>query len=174
MNFIYHGVPEPMHGKALIPLNEMGAKMTEIRSIHTTKYSGREAIMQRKIPLLDCLWNDVVQFLPLQPQTVFALQKELKLIPSIPAYKFFEIDINSLNPQKTVVFFKTAPGEENVSVRWLSDVNFEDLQKIPPATINYYRSLAGTGEMPFNYQFVPHILYRGDVDISKSNIVTLG
>jgi hypothetical protein len=173
MNYIYRGTPQSMHGNKLIPLNAMGHEMDKIRSEHTAKYKGRETIMQQKIPLLNCLWNDVVQFLPLHPQTVFELQKQLKLIPSVPKYKFFEIDIKSLDPGKTVVFFKTAPGEENVTVKWLNDVDIGSLQKIPAATRSYYESLIGSGGLPFNYQFIPHILYKGEVDISKCNIITL-
>jgi hypothetical protein len=173
MNFIYHGVPDPMAGNQLLPLNQMESTMPEIREKNLQKYKGREEILKRRIPLLDCLWNDVVQFLPLHPQKVFELQKELGLISSVPKYKFYKIDLGKLDPEQTVIFFKTAPGEENVEVKWLSQVDFELLQDIPEATLDYYKSLIGTGELPFNYQFIPHILYRGAVDISDATIVTL-
>jgi hypothetical protein len=174
MSFIYHGVPEPMIGNRLFPLNQMQSTMPEIHKNNLRKYDGREEVLKRNIPLLDCLWNDVVQFLPLHPQKVFELQKELGLISTIPPYKFYEIDLSTLDPKKTVIFFKSAPGEENTNVRWLGDVDFASLQEIPEATADYYKSLIGTGELPFNYQFVPHISYKGTVDISGVRIVTLG
>jgi len=173
MNFIYHGVPEPMIGTRLIPLNQMDASMTEIRDKNLEKYEGRKEILERRIPLLNCLWNDVVQFLPLHPQKVFGLQQELGLIPSVPPYKFYEIDSSSLDPSKTVVFFKSALGQENVEVKWLREVDFASLQEIPIATLAYYKTLVGIGELPFNYQFIPHIVYKGTVDISSANIITL-
>ena len=147
--------------------------MEETRNKNLEKYEGREEILERKIPLLDCLWNDVVQFLPLHPQKVFKLQKELGLITIVPPYKFYEIDASNLDPQKAVVFFKTAPGEENVQIKWLGEVDFASLREIPEATMAYYKTLVGTGALPFNYQFVPHIVYKGTIDISETNIITL-
>ncbi len=173
MYFLYHGVPNPMIGNLLIPLNQMKSLMPDIREKNLEKYEGREKILERKIPLLNCLWNDVVQFLPLHPQKVFKLQQELGLIPSLPPYIFYEIDLNSLDPKKTAVYFKTAPEEENTEVKWLSEVDLAALQEIPEATVAYYKTLIGTGELPFNYQFIPHVLYQGAVDISTSNSFTL-
>jgi hypothetical protein len=170
---IYHGVPVHMVGTVLQPLNAMQQSKPELYAKYLQKYQGREAVMQKRIPLLDCLWNDVVQFLPLDPERIFEQQVVMGFIPEVPAYKFFEIDLQALDPDKTVVYFKTAPGEEHVSVQWLRDVDFASLQLIPPATVDYYQSLVGSAELPFNYQFVPHLLYLGEVDVTAAPIVTL-
>lgn len=162
-----------MIGSELLPLNQMPDSMSEIHDLHLSKYRGRENILSRKIPLLNCLWNDAVQFLPIDPQKIFELQLEMGLISEVPHYVFYEIDIGLLNPKKTVVFFKDAPGEENATVEWLIDVDFSKIQEVPKATIDYYKTLVGTGELPFNYQFVPHILHMGTVDVSHSKIITL-
>ena len=174
VNFIYHGVPDPMIGNQLLPLNQMQSTMPDTAEKNLKKYKGRETTIGRRIPLLDCLWNDVVQFLPLHPQKIFELQNELGLIANLPTYKFYEIDLSTLDPAQTVVFLKTAPGEENVQIKWLSEVDFASLQEIPIATLAYYKSLIDSGELPFNYQFIPHILYKGVVDISDATIITLG
>lgn len=173
MKFVYHAVPELMNDNQLIPLNLMGDSMSNVRSKNLEKYKGREEILDRKIPLLNCLWNDAIQLLPLHPQKIFDLQKQLRLIDSVPPYRFYKIDLDKLDPSKTVVFFKTAPGEENTEVKWLSKVDFDSLQEIPEATIAYYKTLIGTGELPFNYQFVPHIFYKGALDISGAEIISL-
>ena len=173
MYYLYHGVPEPMFGNELVPLNQMPPEMAEIHALHLKKYEGREEILERRIPLLDCLWNDVVQFLPFHPKKIFELQKKLGIIHKIPPYKFYEIDIEKFDPTKTVIFFKTAPGEENTEVKWLKDVDFASIQEIPKATVEHYKTLVGTGELPWNYQFVPHVVHMGNVDISKANITTL-
>ena len=173
MTYFYHGIPEEMKGNSLIPLNEMMSVDPELRAKYLEKYKGREEILERKIPLLDCLWNDVVQLLPLHPRQLFELQKELGLITEIPDYKYYQIDTSTLNPSQTVVYFKTAPGEENVTVKWLEDVNLEELQGIPQATRKYYESMVGTGEPVFNYQFVPHVVYRGTVDVSSAQVIHL-
>lgn len=174
MQYIYHGVPDELIGDELVPLKRMGELNPKLKNKYLKKYEGRETILERRIPLLDCLWNDVVQLLPFHPEKVFKLQVQLGLIPQLPAYRFFEIDVSQLDPKKTVVFFKTAPNEESVEAKWLSDVDFKSLGEIPEATNRYYQTLVGTGELPFNYQFVPHILHMGSIDISGSKIISLG
>jgi hypothetical protein len=173
MSNIYHGVPEQMIGTLLRPLNAMQQSNPELYAKYVQKYKGREAIMQKRIPLLDCLWNDVIQFLPLDPNKIFEQQVKMGFITEVPPYKFFQIDYRVLDPDKSVVYFKTAPGEEHVSVQWLRDVDFASLQQVPQATVDYYQSLAGSGETPFNYQFVPHILYLGEVDVTTTPVVRL-
>lgn len=140
---------------------------------HQKKYAGRPEMLKKKIQLLDCLWNDVVQLLPLHPKKVFEQQKQFGLIPDVPPYKFYQIDPAQLDPKKTVIYFKTAAGEENSYTRWLSEVNLGTIQGLPPATIEYYRSLIGSGELPFNYQFIPHVMHQGKIDVSGAEIITL-
>jgi len=162
-----------MLGSELVPLNQMIDSKSKLQAKYLKKYKGREEILDKNIQLLDCLWNDVVQFLPIDPVKIFKIQVELGLIPRLPPYKFFEIDLSILDPNKTVVYFKSSPGEENVQVKWLADVDFAKLQEVPEATINYYKSLIGSGELPFNYQFVPHVVSMDIIDISRSEIKTL-
>lgn len=170
---LYHGIPEDMKGSELIPLNKMLEVDADLRAKYLEKYKGREEILKRKIPLLDCLWNDVVQLLPLHPRQLFELQQELSLINEIPDYRYYQIDVNTLDPKKTVIYFKTAPGEENVTVKWLKDVSLDELQTIPEATRKYYESMVGTGEPVFNYQFVPHVVYQGSIDVSSVQVINL-
>lgn len=173
MSYFYHGVPEPMIGTILMPLNQMKTSHPELFNQHVAKYEGREEILERRIEQLDCLWNDVIQMLPMDPQQVFQLQKDMALISEVPPYRFFKIDVALLDPDKVIVYFKTAPGEENSEVKWLRDVDLDSLLQIPEATINYYKTLIGTGELPFNYQFIPHIAYKGTLDISQTPVITL-
>lgn len=173
MSFIYHGVPEQLVGTQLVPLNQMRDDMSDIREKNLKKYDGREEILERKIPLLDCAWNDVLQFLPIHPQKIFELQKSLGLISEIPNYRYYKIELETLDVNETVVFFKTAPGEENTEVKWITDVDVSDLQDIPDATTEYYKSLVGTKQPVFNYQFIPHIVHKGRVDIADLPIITL-
>lgn len=162
-----------MRGSELIPLNKMLEIDPELSTRYLEKYKGREEILERKIPLLDCLWNDVIQLLPLHPRQLFELQEELGLIPEIPDYRYYQIDASTLDPSRTVVYYKTAPGEENVTIKWLKDVRLEELQSIPEATRKYYQSMVGAGEPVFNYQFVPHIVHRGTIDVSSAQVIHL-
>ena len=173
MNYAYHGAPKQMVGHKLVPLNQMRDTHPDLYALHRAKYKRREEVLERQIPLLDCLWNDVIQFLPLHPSKIFKLQLELGLISELPSYKFFEINTSLFDSNKAVVFFKSAPGEENIEVKWLKDVDLTAIQEIPQATVDYYKTLAGTGELPFNYQFIPHIVYKGSIDVSKMQIISI-
>ncbi len=82
MHYVYHGVPEQMIGHTLIPLTQMHAVNPELREKYLKKYKGREEVLQQRIPLLDCLWNEVVQLLPLHPRKVRVLQKQLGFFPT--------------------------------------------------------------------------------------------
>lgn len=172
MQYIYHGMPENMQGKLLKPLNQMQADNPDLHKKYKKKYDDRKEILERRVPLLDCFWNDVVQFLPFHPRKIFELQAAMGLIPQVPNYKFFKVNLESLDSEKTVVFLKDKPGEENVVFKWLSDIDFKSIQEVPKATIEYYKTVVGTGELPFNYQFVPHVLYKGTVDVSSAKIIS--
>lgn len=113
-----------------------------------------------------------MQLLPLNPKKLYELQKRLGIIKANPDYRYFQIDISKLELSKTVIYFKTAPGDQNVTVKWLADVSLDDLQDVPPATIDCYNSMVGAGEPVFNYQFAPHIVYKGSIDVSDAGIVS--
>ena len=134
MAYIYHSIPEDLQGNQLIPLSDMRSLRPDLYAKYLEKYKGREEILERKIPLLNCSWNEVVHLLPLHPHTLFELQKELGLIQEVPDYSYFQIDSSLLKTDQAVVYFKSAPGEENVTVRWLEDVDLADLQTVPQAT----------------------------------------
>lgn len=162
-----------MQGDRLLPLSELFLKDPTLHKKYLAKYAGKEEVMERQIPLLDCGWNEVIQLLPLDPRQLFELQKQLGLIAEIPNYRYFKINPSILVTDNTVVYFKTAPGDENVTVKWLSDIRLEDLQTVPDATERYYETMRSTGEPVFNYQFAPHILYRGSIDISSVEVMSL-
>lgn len=68
--FAYHFKPKEMSGTRLIPLNQLREKMPKVYQAQVQKYKGREELMQVKIPLMDCLWNDVLHMSPINPQMI--------------------------------------------------------------------------------------------------------
>ncbi len=174
MSFIYHGVPEKMIGDVLQPLNVLKSMDQNIYNSKTSKYKGREEVMQQEVQILNCRWGDVLNCLPFHPQKIFDLQKQMGLIQKVEPYRFYEIDTDKdLDIKKAVIFFKTAPGTKHISFKPAIEVDLEALDFIPEATIAYYRTLVGTGQMPFNYQFVPHFLYQGSINTKNLKVVTL-
>ena len=65
MEYVYHMVPEELKGEYLIPLNELKRVYPNLYREYIQKYKDhtqRENLLTRKIPKLECLWNDVVHF----------------------------------------------------------------------------------------------------------------
>lgn len=173
MTFVYHGVPENMMGEEILSLNQLRGANLSAYGKNIEKYKGREAVIECNVPLLNCKASDVINLLPFNPKKLFEYQMELGLISAVPSYAYFEIDLQLLNPKETVVFFKTAPGEENVTIKWIKDVDFSELQEIPVATKQYYKSMVGKKEAVFNYQFVPHVLTRGPINIKNCDVIEI-
>ncbi len=68
MIYLYHSVPKNLQGNILYPLNTLKEKHPEIYEQQVSKYVGREHMTQQRIPILDCLWNDVLHFSAVNPK----------------------------------------------------------------------------------------------------------
>jgi len=58
--FLYHLVPKNIRGDILYPLNILKSIYPDIYQYQVNKYFGREYIIEQRIPLFNCLWNDVL------------------------------------------------------------------------------------------------------------------
>lgn len=63
--YVYHFKRKNMVGSKLIPLNKLKNIYPDIYKEHVKKYVGREKLLTKNIPLLDCLWNDVLHLSPI-------------------------------------------------------------------------------------------------------------
>lgn len=59
MSLVYHMAPRDFIGEVLYSLNALKTHLPEIYETQAQRYAGSEVLMQLKVPLLDCLWNDV-------------------------------------------------------------------------------------------------------------------
>ena len=74
MDYVYHMVPKEMKGEVLNSLNEMKLIHPELHKHYSKKYFNhpeRERLLLRRIPKLDCLWNNVIFLSPLHPYYVY-------------------------------------------------------------------------------------------------------
>ncbi len=164
--YIYHSVPKNLTGDILYPLNVLKEKYPEVYEKEVAKYVGRERVMEQKIPILNCLWNDVLHFSPVHPakikQAMIEAGKDSNY--EVQAYK---VDSTLIDPAKAVIYLHRH--------RELIDDDFlpfnldkiSELSEVPEFTKNYYQRSFAAGERPLIYQRVPHILYRGTLDIPK-------
>src|SRR5262245_45843041 len=67
---VYHAVPGRLLGHTLYPLNILRDVYPEAHALQVRKYVDREKLMHQRIPLLTCLWNDVLHFSTVHPAQI--------------------------------------------------------------------------------------------------------
>lgn len=174
MNFLYHQVPKNMEGEILYPLNELRAAEPELYAEHAKKYVGREKVMEQTIPLLNCLWNDVLHLTAVHPQTLknALIEAGGDTEMHITCY---QIDPFALNTENTIVYLYSSPfGEQSTDdyVPFIPD-DIEKYSTISKETKQYYREEYAKGNKPLKFHMVPHVLYRGSITITGNFIITV-
>ena len=89
--YIYHFKRKSIKGSELIPLNVQKKLLPEVYNEHVKKYKNREHLLEKRIPILDCLWNDVLHFSPINPQLIWDVFKREGLVPEIRKGEVFEV-----------------------------------------------------------------------------------
>ncbi|MGH7237929.1 MAG: hypothetical protein ACREGF_05325, partial [Candidatus Saccharimonadales bacterium] len=91
---VYRHVPAQMFGTVLYPMNRLPDIDRKLYELHKSGYLSREQLLQRKIPYLDCLWNDVLHCSPVHPAKINQALKDCGL-KNINSAEFFEIDVEA-------------------------------------------------------------------------------
>jgi hypothetical protein len=161
-----------MKGDILYPLNEMKNVYPDIYKNAISKYAGREHILQDVIPVLNCLWNDVLHFSPVHPSKIKSAFLELG--KEFVGQDYFEIPPEMLSPEKTIIYLngelsKTDPRN------WLSydPALVAQYSEMPELTKEYYKEKFAKNEQPLLYAKIPHILYHGSIDTKKVNRIKI-
>lgn len=184
MSLIYHMIPRNFIGNILYPLNQLKTRLPEIYTVQAQKYVGREILMQRKIPLLDCLWNDVLHFSPVYPRKIRDALVSVEFQWNVRPW----FAVNPINSgfcrENAVIFLNTPPDDPtqfgNFDFPEADFIPFspEQLEKlvemeVPSATLEYLQFAKNNGERPVLFNYVPHVFYQGAIDISDVEIVSL-
>lgn len=175
MNYLYHRVPQDQQGSVLEPLNQLKISSPELYKIKAAKYQGREHIMDRRIPILDCPWNDVLHFSPVPPADLKAALLEAGMEDK--EWSFYQIDSSLLEPENTVTYLHKDIGR--ISVPDASEFapfdanDLTDLSQIPEKTKQYWKDQYVKGIKPLIFLGIPHILYRGTLDTTGLSVVTV-
>jgi hypothetical protein len=162
-----------MVGTVLYPLNELEHVDHDTWLREQAKYEGREHVLQKEVPPLDCLWNDVLHLSPVHPRDIIAGLREAGLEPLRTG--FFEIDPFDLDPGRTVVFLNrraSIEGDVDAS-QWLpfEPAALADLSTFNEASRSYYRACAEGGTRPLLWGYLPHVFYRGSLDTRTLRII---
>lgn len=167
--YIYHLIPEPFIGTSLIPLNSM-ERSSDFYKKNVQKYEGREELLDVRIPLLNCKWNDVVHFSSIDPTLI---AKELLNIN--PAQKFrraqyFRIRIDQIaNKYEAAIFDRPNRVNagfqiEDFEMTKFSSDTYKELKGVPKSTIEYWIDAKTNNRPLLWFMHVPHVLVLGEVE----------
>jgi hypothetical protein len=170
--FVYHGVPKSLEGSILYPLNILKDKYPEVYTKEASKYAGREHVRELEIPALDCLWNDVIHLSAIPPKDLKKALVDAGMDESV-RMRFYQIDPESLNPENCIVYINNKKGG-SVASEAFAPYNQEDLPNysaLKQETKDYYKERFAEGKRPLMFAYVPHIFYKGSIDISNLPII---
>ncbi len=165
-------VPFNMEGQILIPLNKMRESNPKLYEAHASKYEGRQELMDEIVPKLNCKWNDVLHFSPINPDIVFQCLLKTGHSPNTEA-KFFKVPLTKFKEDQTVIFKYTRDDAEMTEeeIEFLDISKFWPLEELNIATLEWYKRCNEKGQRPLLFHRVPHILTLGNIDISDCEIV---
>lgn len=180
MQYFYHLVPEPFIGKKLIPLNQMDTE-SELYRTHSKKYIGRESLVEQMIPILNCKWNDVVQFSALNPQYIVNELRAIQPDFRIHRMKCFKVSISEVeNIYEGVIFNRPKNKKKgdfsisNEDVQLLNSKNYKEIHSVPKETLEYWNSVKKTGRGKYLwFPYIPHIFLKDSVDTTNFEIIDL-
>ncbi len=164
-----------MQGNILYPLNQLKMLHPDVYDEAVKKYANRLHALKRRIPVLDCLWNDVIHMSSLDPRVVkVELEKNGREMKN---RTFFKIDPFSLDLKNTLVFlYNPLKRGEDVPDDFFVPFDPKETEKyavFPEDTKKYYAETISHGGNPLLWHRVPHILYKGTIDISNCELLEL-
>lgn len=170
MSYLYHRVPANMSGTTLYPLNALRSVDPEAYEFHVQKYMGREKLMNERIPQLECLWNDVL-FMSAVPPQDFCTAYHGAGFPRRRPMHFYRIDPQALDESNFMVLTRMGIDEP----RGYAPFKHADLPSyasIPRETCAYWEGeRIKKNDRPFLWMHIPHILYRGSINVTYLEIV---
>lgn len=163
---MYHMVPEKMRGNILYPLSSLEKIFPDLHAEAMTEYEGREHVPETPISTLGVQFKDVLQLSPVHPREIIAALKNAGLEPH--EMRFFEVDPKLLDPEKAAIYlFNDTEGDVPYSP--------DDVAKhgvMPEETKRHYLEAATQGKRPKLFVGIPHVMYKGSIDISKLPVIT--
>jgi hypothetical protein len=172
---LYHRRPMNLRGNILYPLNRLKHFDGDAYEQHRAKYNGREALLEQRIPPLDCFWNDVLHLSPVHPGRVAELARGWGL--GWCETEWFEFDPRALkfSAADTAVFRYTDTSISTV----LPAEQFErfdveklcEMSEIPDRTREYYASMSRGDGRYLIFVGVPHVLHKGSLSVAGAAIV---
>lgn len=158
-------------GNRLYPLNSLKNILPEIYQKEVRKYTGREWLLDVAIPGLNALWNDVVHFSLMHPSLIYRTLSEIGFEHHKVSREWFEVPVGDLIKAPSVLY-RNARKDRSSREYPLSDFEpvkadrVRELSGMPERNLAYYRECFGQKTLPLLWGFAPHVLVRGELDVS--------
>ncbi len=151
-------------GGTLYPLNELKYLHSELFREKKKKYEGRMHTLEQHIPHLDCKWGDVVFLSPVHPNILCAALAKC-MEHEMPSFPYYEIPVENLSYRKMAYWHfnsEYTPSE----VEPFDSEKYAEIKLLPEKTISYFLEQKRKEERPLFYVHIPHVLYKGTIDVS--------
>ena len=177
MTSVYHLMPRNLAGNTLHPLNCLKELEPEVYETHARKYRGREEVIARVIPILECLWNDVLFFSSVHPQAIkqgyLAVGKQWK------PQNWIAVDTvhAGCNAENTVIYhpdMQRLKGDFSLDPTRFAPFSLDEVTTVdalPAEVLTYYQEAAKNDQPIFAWHGLPHILYRGSIDLTDVDVI---
>ncbi len=162
-----------MEGNILYPLNQLKTIYPMAYETHVKKYEGREYLLDVKIPILDCLWNDVLHMSPIHPKDLDEAWREYGFEYEL---EFFEIDLKDLDRTKLAIYKYEKlriNRTDKIEVTAFDEDYVLKNNKVRQVSKDYFKKCKEEGTDPLIFVGVPHILYKGEIDVTNCNLVKI-
>lgn len=181
--YLYHFLPEDMEGDVLYPLNRLREIAPNSYSQQVKKYTGREELMELRIPHLNVLWNDVLHLSPMCPEIVYRyLNKRRVSHGKQLSMAYLKVPVDILRPEATVVYHYKTNGvnmrafegrelEEKFSR--FEPALYEELTGLTAIQKKHFDEMVAAERPAFLYAGVAHILTTEPIKLSDCEQVTL-
>ncbi len=91
--------------------------------------------------------------------------------------KCYLVDPKLIPPENTIVYLYAHTDVKDKLQKWnFTAYNPDEAGKyspMPAATKDYYKEMFSKGSVPLSYHRIPHILYKGALDISDLRVVSV-
>jgi hypothetical protein len=171
--FVYHIKNKNFKGENIIPLSEMENIYPSTYKEQIKKYKGRESHPETKIKILNCKWKDCVNFSTLNPIKIF----QLKELLGIPGYKndenieIFKFDIKIFENYDFCLYDDNKNPKKDDAYKEISIASYKEEKFIPTETVKYFAECKEENEYPLLFGNILHILVKGNIPISKAEII---
>ena len=152
-----------------MPLNDMKESLPEVYEKAAAKYKGREVLLERRIPKLDCLWNDVLHLAPINPQIIVDYWEEIGIEKINHTIEVFKVPVDRIDEDQSICFlpqnveYGKLENDNNHVSKFISS-DYEEQTEVTQIQKDIWKQDRKNGRQTFWYSHTTHILFKGRID----------